>query len=664
MTDLVVLGTDTAAGKTTFTLLWLAAFADEFEYWKPLETGESDSAIVVRLVPSAIVHPPLARFGEPVAPLLAARRAGLRVPSIGEIVAAKPRPHVPARRLLIETFGSPLSPLGEHALQIELIPAYESPSVLVSPSAVGAVGRVLQSLAALASHDCRPAAVVLIGEADAFAVEQISRHAHGVPVFCLQPPATFTADAVAESAAAQRQVLDCVRTAATQAPGSACLRQVDRSAAATDIVARDRRVVWHPYTSLQAPDDPLPVVAAQDEFLMLADGRRVIDAISSWWTVLHGHRHPVLMRALAEASTRYDHVYFAGVTHEPAVELAELLLSTVSWPGGTASRLSTLDAQRPPAGRVLYSDDGSTAVEVALKMAYQFWCHRGEPQHTTFVGFEHGYHGDTFGAMAVGRDPVFFGVFEPLLFRAVQAPVSPDALDAALAERRGEVAAVIIEPLVQGAGGMRMHSPTTLRAIADVVRRHDVLLIADEVMTGGGRTGHLWAHQAAGVAPDLICAGKTLAGGVLPLAATLVGPHVAAAWDTADRRRTFFHGHSFTAHPLACAVAVANWRMLAAGLGDVPAQMERFWTERLSRLCTHPAVRELRTCGTIAAVELQDPGGYLAGVGPRLRRTCLDRDVLLRPLGNVLYAMPPFCTSQRSLEQIAAAIELAVESVA
>jgi adenosylmethionine-8-amino-7-oxononanoate aminotransferase len=430
-----------------------------------------------------------------------------------------------------------------------------------------------------------------------------------------------------------------------------------------DIVERDRCVVWHPYTSLQAPDDPLPVVAAQDEFLTLTGGRRVIDAVSSWWTILHGHRQPVLMRALAEASNRYDHVYFAGVTHEPAVELAESLLSTIVWSGAASPRRPGPDRPTSANGRVFYSDDGSTAVEVALKMAYQFWCHRGEPRRTCFVGFEHGYHGDTFGAMAVGRDPVFFDMYEPLLFRAVKSAVSPDALDATLTRLRGQVAAAIIEPLVQGAGGMRMHSPRTLRDIVDVARRHDVLVIADEVMTGGGRTGHLWAHQSAGVSPDLICAGKTLAGGVLPLAATLVAPHVVAAWDTSDRRRTFFHGHSFTAHPLACAVAVANWRMLAGGLGDAPAHMERFWTERLAELRTHPAVKELRVRGTIAAVELHDGGGYLADVGPRLRRVCLDRDVLLRPLGNVLYAMPPFCTSRDSLEQIAAAIEFAVESV-
>jgi adenosylmethionine-8-amino-7-oxononanoate aminotransferase len=251
----------------------------------------------------------------------------------------------------------------------------------------------------------------------------------------------------------------------------------------------------------------LPVVAAADEFLTLADGRRVIDGISSWWTILHGHRQPAIMQAIRSATYTLDHVLFAGATHPHAVELADRLLGAMPWPAG---------------GRVFYSDNGSTAVEVALKMAYQFWCLRGEPRRTLFVGFENGYHGDTFGAMSVGRDPLFFGRFEPLLFRVVQVPVDAAALDAALTRHAGEVAAVVIEPLVQGAGGMRMHSPKELRALFDVARKHGVLFIADEVMTGFGRTGSLWAFQQAGISPDLVCLAKGITGGVLPLSATVV----------------------------------------------------------------------------------------------------------------------------------------------
>jgi len=407
-----------------------------------------------------------------------------------------------------------------------------------------------------------------------------------------------------------------------------------------DLIRRDRAAIWHPYTALGDPTDPLPVVAAEREFLHLADGRTLIDAVSSWWTILHGHRHPPLVEALAAAAHTLDHVLFAGATHPPAIDLAERMLASAPWPGG----------------RVFFSDNGSTAVEVALKMAYQFWCLRGEPERTLFVGFDDGYHGDTFGAMAVGRDPLFFGRFEPLLFRALRVSVSADRLDSVLRANARRVAAVILEPLVQAAGGMRMHSPDELRAIFDVAKRHGVLFIADEVMTAC-RTSRIWAHSHAGIVPDLICAAKTLAGGLLSLAATLAAPVVVAAFDTSDRTKTFFHGHSFTANPLACAVAVANWRLLASGeWQDDSERIAAFWREHLLPLRGRPGVQDVRVCGTIAAMELDVPGGYLAEVGARVRTIALDRGVLLRPLGSVVYALPPLCTSDESLGRIAAAL--------
>jgi adenosylmethionine-8-amino-7-oxononanoate aminotransferase len=557
--------------------------------------------------------------------------AGDTVPSAATIARQRPQPRA-ARGLLIETFGSPFSPLNDQELQIRLIKALGGNTVLVSSSALGAIGRTLSCLQALAAHQVYPARVVLMGPEDEYAVEQLRKHGE-VPVLSLQIPRTWTPQDIR---AAARPIVDEVIPSPPKVQDSA-----------PDLVERDRQAVWHPYTSLRDADAPLICAGAQDEFLYLADGRKIIDGISSWWTILHGHRHPALLKALHEATTSFDHVHFAGVTHAPAVELAELLLSTAPWPGG----------------RVFYSDDGSTAVEVALKMAYQYWCHRGETQRTRFVGFEGGYHGDTFGAMAVSRDPVFFSRFEPLLFQSDIVPLSAERLDETLTRNRGRVAAVIVEPLVQGAGGMRMHSPQVLRDLFEVAKRHGVLFIADEVMTGGGRTGPLWAHQSAGIAPDLICAGKTLAGGMLPLAATLAALHIVNAWDTDDRRRTFFHGHSFTAQPLACAVAAANWKLLTAGPNPVPARMEEFWQTALAPLRRNGKVRELRIRGTIAAVELCVPGGYLADVGRAMRRRCLAEGVLLRPLGAVLYAMPPLCTSPESLERIAAAMIRAVEDV-
>ena len=642
MKGIVVVGTDTGVGKTGFCAQWLHAFPGRFVYWKPVETGESDTETIRFLAPAATVFEPLARFADPVAPLLAAERAGRAMPGIADVLANIPDSALP---LLIETFGGPLSPFTADALQAEFIAALGMPTVLVCSSAVGAVARTLQALAGMERHGLRtPLAVVLLGPADPFAAEQIGRHA-AVRVCSLSPSQEWNEAGLRAAAADNGAEFDRIDPHLDSATPERA-RDAD-PVSATDFVRRDRASVWHPYTSLAEPDDPHVVVGAQDEFLELAGGRRLVDGISSWWTILHGHRHAPLMAALREASSRIDHVLFAGVTHPDAVTLAELLLATVPWAGG----------------KVFFSDNGSTAVEVALKMAYQAWCHRGEPQRTLFVGFEHGYHGDTFGAMAAGRDPLFAGRFEPFLFETVRIPVSAERLEEALARHRGRVAAVILEPLVQGAGGMRMHTPAELRDIFAVARDAGVFLIADEVMTGCGRTGSMWACEPAGIAPDLICTSKTLAGGVLPLAATLVAPSVVEAFESDDRARTFFHGHSFTANPLACAVAVANLRELATGRWKADVQrIEGVWRDRLRPLEDNPGLA-VRTAGSIAAVEFESPGGYLSNLGRQMRRTCADRGVFLRPLGNVLYAMPPYRTSDDSLDRIADAMLACADDV-
>jgi adenosylmethionine-8-amino-7-oxononanoate aminotransferase len=639
MTDLLVLGTDTDAGKTTTALLWLARFQGRYAAWKPVETGPSDSETCARLVPGVYIHSPVARFTAPLAPPLAARREGRTVPSARDLAAARPI----GGPLLIETFGGPFAPLNDQELQIDLIRELGAPSVLVGPSALGAVGRTLAMVQALDAVGLRPRGVVLLGPPDPWAEEMI-RERTGLFVAGLRSPRDFQDDAKAP------WTPELIRaTAAAQAETLAALAaHCERNDAAfpADWQAADRRCVWHPYTALQEAEEPLAVVGAEAEFLHLADGRRVIDGISSWWTILHGHRHPPLMEALARASRSIDHVLFAGATHPWGAALAEKLLATAPWNGG----------------RVFYSDNGSTAVEVALKLAYQFWRHRGEPGRTTFIGFENSYHGDTFGAMALSRDPIFFAPFEPLLFKAEIVPLDAERLDVFLKNHPGEVAAVLIEPIVQAAGGMRVHSEQTLRDLYDATRRHDVLFLVDEVMTGLGRTGTFWAHQAAGIAPDAIAAAKTLAGGVLPLAATLVAPRLVAAFDSAERSKMFFHGHSFTAHPLACAVALANLPLTEACVPDVPRSLEAFWRQAFADVGDWPGVREVRIRGVMAAIELDVAGGYLADIGGRLRRRALERGVLLRPLGNVLYALPPWRASRTSLERIAQAMKAAVVS--
>ena len=378
--------------------------------------------------------------------------------------------------------------------------------------------------------------------------------------------------------------------------------------------------------------------------LELADGRRLLDAISSWWTILHGHARPELIEAMTRQAQQLDHVLFAGFTHEPAVELAERLVELA--PG--------------PLSRVFFSDDGSTAVEVALKAAYQSWVRRGEPSRTTFIALKGAYHGDTFGAMSVGEADPFFAEFAPFLFHVVQVDPTPESLAAALEELPGRVAGVILEPLVQGAAGMVMHGVDFLQRTRALCDEHDTLLIADEVMTGFGRTGAIFACSKAGIEPDLLCLAKGLTGGIFPLSVTLASEEIYAAFLADDRSKAFFHGHTFTGHPIGCAMALASLDILEKE--DTPGRLDRNGAQIESLLRESLGRREdlsIRRCGGIVAVEIaqEESSGYLAPIGDRLRSACRAReDVLLRPLGPILYAMPPSCLDEEQCATVARAM--------
>ena len=409
----------------------------------------------------------------------------------------------------------------------------------------------------------------------------------------------------------------------------------------SELIARDARHLWHPFTQHGAEPAPLPVVRAEGAVLTLEDGRELIDGISSWWAVLHGHGQPELVQAMARQAGTLDHVLFAGTTHEPAVALAEELVAAAG---------CGLE-------RVFFSDDGSTSVEVALKMAYQRWVHAGEPGRSVFVALEGGYHGDTFGAMSVGDPDPFFEPFAPLCFEVRRVAPRAEALDAALAELGERACAVILEPLVQGAAGMRMHPPAFLRAAREACDRAGLPLILDEVMTGFGRTGSLFAFHQAGIAPDLVCLSKGLTGGMLPLSVTLTSAAIYESFLSSDRARAFFHGHTFTANPIGCAVARASLELVRRN--HVPRRLAALGERiegALADLPGDPRVLELRRCGGIVALELRPPadgGGYLAALGPRLRRAAIERGALLRPLGNVLYCMPPACTDDAQADRLA-----------
>ncbi len=415
-----------------------------------------------------------------------------------------------------------------------------------------------------------------------------------------------------------------------------------------DLAARDAAVCWHPYTQHGLEDAPLPVASARGATLTLDDGRQILDAISSWWAILHGHGEPAIASAIAKQASELDHVLFAGATHEPAVRLAERLVEVT------------------PAGleRVFYSDDGSTAVEVALKIVVQWWLHRGEPERRVFVALEGAYHGDTFGAMAIGDPDPFFEPFAPMLFEAERVRPDAAAIAAKLDELGPRAAGVIVEPLVQGAAGMVMQTPALLRDLRTACDERGLPLIADEVMTGFGRTGALFACDVAGISPDLMCLAKGLTGGATPMSVTMARAEHFDAFLSDSRADAFFHGHTFTAHPIGCAAALAS---LELTLGrDVPARLEAIGARIHAALAgaLDPACSAtLRHQGGIVAFDLPsgDAGsGYLSGDPATLRRRAVELGVLLRPLGNVLYAMPPACTTDDEADRIAAAmVELA-----
>jgi len=405
--------------------------------------------------------------------------------------------------------------------------------------------------------------------------------------------------------------------------------------------------VWHPFTQ-HGLREPIPLVThAEGAVLHTADGRRVIDAISSWWVTTHGHCHPRIMAAIAAQTAKLDQIIYAGWTHEPAETLAR-----------------GLTAIMPPAlTKVFYSDSGSTSVEVALKMALGFWANRGEARHRILV-LEHSYHGDTIGAMSVGARGVFNRAYAPLLFDVGTIPFPTEGheratLDALEAACREHPAAFIVEPLILGAGGMMIYPAHILAEMRAICARHDVLFIADEVMTAWGRTGTLLACEQADVVPDILCLSKGLTGGAVPLAVTMATQAIFDAHLSDDRAKMFFHSSSYTANPIACAAAVANleiWRdepvlERIAGLGE----------RQQARLDGIEGVAGKRRIGTIAAMEVPVPdGGYLAAIGPRLLKHFRELNVLLRPLGNTVYVMPPYCISDAELDTVYNAIATAV----
>jgi adenosylmethionine-8-amino-7-oxononanoate aminotransferase len=442
--------------------------------------------------------------------------------------------------------------------------------------------------------------------------------------------------------------------------------------------ARDLSVLWHPCTQMREHPDILPLVPiarGEGAWLIDHDGNRYLDAVSSWWTNLFGHAEPRIAAAIAAQAMRLEQVMLAGFSHEPAVELAEALL-----------RIAPTQAGRAPLAKVFYADNGSAGIEVALKMAFHWFHNQGEHRRTRFIALENGYHGETIGALAVGDIPLYRRVYAPLLMQAMFVP-SPDAYlaregqsaaghaqDAAdvlahvLDEHPGEVCALVLEPLVQCAGSMRMYDPVYLKRVRELCDVHGVLLIADEIATGFGRTGTMFACEQAGIQPDLLCLSKGLTGGFLPLSAVLATQAIYDGFLDDSRERAFLHSHSYTGNPLACAAALASLRIF--GEDDVLARNRVTATrmrELAARLASHPHVADVRQTGMIVAFELTKDGDRRTPFDPSLRvglrayRAALARGVVLRPLGDVLYWMPPYCIDETQLQLLTEVTRAAID---
>lgn len=434
-----------------------------------------------------------------------------------------------------------------------------------------------------------------------------------------------------------------------------------------DLLYKDRQYVWHPFTQMKdyAVQDHLLIEKAQGIQLIDASGKTYYDTISSWWCNVHGHGNPRIKAAIARQLEQFDHIMFSGLTHQPGIELAEQLVKIT--PDGLS--------------KVFYSDNGSTAVEVAIKMSFQYWQQIGQQTKTNFVFMENSYHGDTLGAVSVGGVELFHAMFKPLLFNAIRVP-SPDvralgsertpereaalvaealaAVRAVFETRAHELAGIIVEPMIQAAGGMIIYPAAYLHGLRELCAQHNVHLIADEVATGFGRTGTMFACEHAGISPDILCVSKGLTAGMMPLAATLCREEIFAAfYDDYATQKTFFHGHSFTGNPVACAVALESIRIFQEeGVLEHSQQAAQTLQTQLQSFSSSSYVADVRQLGMIAAMDLyQDaeqriPFPASARIGTQMYHAGLDEGLILRPLGDTIYYWLPLCTTSEQIEDI------------
>jgi adenosylmethionine-8-amino-7-oxononanoate aminotransferase len=426
-----------------------------------------------------------------------------------------------------------------------------------------------------------------------------------------------------------------------------------RNPVITTLSERDAKVIWHPFTQHYTAPFSIPITRAEGAYLFDENGKRYIDAIASWWVNLHGHAHPYIAQKVAEQFLKLEQVIFAGFTHEPAVRLAEQLLEVLP----------------PNQGKIFYSDNGSTAVEVALKMALQYFHNQGIRRKTKIIALENGYHGDTFGTMAVGSKSAFTAPFDPFLFEVIYLPVPTKGTETAtikamqaLMEQAEDIAAFIFEPLIQGAGGMVMYEADVLETLLKMAQQNDIITIADEIMTGFYRTGKMFATDYLTVKPDIFCLSKGLTGGAMALGATACTNKIYDAFLSDDRKKTLFHSHSFTANPLACTAGIASLSLLLNQETQDKIQKINHLHQEFIKTISNSignSITEIRLKGTILAIELKTAEGtsYFSNIRDIAYNFFLEKGILMRPLGNVIYLLTPYCISEEDLAYLYATIQ-------
>ncbi len=407
----------------------------------------------------------------------------------------------------------------------------------------------------------------------------------------------------------------------------------------------DQKNIWHPFSPL-AGNKPIAVKKAKGVYIHTMDGRKIIDAISSWWVNIHGHSHPRINKAIGRQAAKMEQVIFAGFTHKPAVDLSKTLMKLL--PDSIT--------------KIFFSDNGSTSVEVAIKLAIQYWHNQGKPRRK-IIALEGAYHGDTFGSMSVAERNIFSAPFNDFLFEVSFIPFPKGDGNEAIAKMKelvgDETAAFIFEPLVQGAAGMQMYAPEVLDQLMAIAKSKEVICIADEVMTGFGRTGKMFACDYLENDPDVFCLSKGITGGYLPMGVTAVNDRIVKAFDVADRAKAFFHGHSYTANPLSCAAANASMKLLLTKKCQLDIERIAMSHEAyMKRFVANDHVLEIRSRGTILAIELKaDDAGYTSAIKERIYDYFMERNMLLRPLGNVIYIIPPYVITNQELSKLYHAID-------